>query len=88
LLNLGAEAFGFHGNVWTTQRVAWLIKHQLGVNSHPAHCSRLLRQLKYSQQKPVTRASQRDEDAITRWRDQTFPNLKKKPKTKNAPLFS
>ena len=30
LLDQGAEAFGFHGNVWTTERVAWLIKNNLG----------------------------------------------------------
>lgn len=88
LLNQGAEAFGFHGNVWTTQRVAWLIKHQFGIRYHPAHCSRLLRRLKYSQQKPITRASQRDEGAIARWRNQTFPDLKKKPKRKSVPSFS
>jgi transposase len=88
LLDQGAEAFGFHGNVWTTERVAWLIKKQFGVSYHPAHCSRLLRQMKYSQQKPITRATQRDEGAIATWRDQTFPALKKKPKTRSAPSFS
>src|SRR5205823_1992316 len=42
LLNRGAEAFGFRGQVWTAQRVAEVIKRQYGVSYHPGHCSRLL----------------------------------------------
>src|SRR3982074_2815373 len=48
LLAKGAEAFGFRGQVWTTERVAQMIKQQFGVSYHPAHCSRLLRSMKYS----------------------------------------
>lgn len=48
LLKQGAEAHGFRGAVWTTQRVAELIKRQFGVNYHPAHTSRLLKRLNYS----------------------------------------
>lgn len=88
LLDQGAEAFGFHGNVWTTERVAWLIKKHFGVSYHPAHCSRLLRALKYSQQKPITRATQRDEAAIEQWKTESFPALKKKPVARNAHSFS
>src|SRR5881392_2829590 len=36
LLRQGAEAFGFRGQVWTTARVAQLIKQQFGVSYHPA----------------------------------------------------
>ena len=53
LLMQGAEAFGFRGQVWTTARVAEMIKRQFGVSYHPAHCSRLLRTIKHSQQKPT-----------------------------------
>jgi transposase len=83
LLNRGAEAFGFRGQVWTAQRVAEVIKRQYGVSYHPGHCSRLLERLKYSVQKPVQRASQRDEAAIQRWKDERWPALKKKLKRRN-----
>ncbi len=43
LLNRGAEAFGFRGEVWTTKRVAEVIKREFGMSYHPAHCSRILR---------------------------------------------
>jgi transposase len=38
LLDQGAEAFGFRGQVWTTARVAQLIKAQFGVQYTPTHC--------------------------------------------------
>jgi transposase len=85
LLSEGAEAFGFRGQVWTTARVAEMIKQQFGVNYHPAHCGRLLRNLKQSQQKPIQKATQRDEAAIQTWKEHQWEALKKRPKTKNAP---
>ena len=84
LLAKGAEAYGFVGDVWTTKRVAAVIKRVLGVSYHPAHVSRLLRQEGLSLQKPVRRASQRDEAAIAAWREQTWPALQAKPRLKTA----
>jgi transposase len=85
-LSKGAEAFGFRGNVWTTRRVAQMIRHVFGVSYHPAHCSRLLRRVKYSLQKPIQRATQRDEVAIQAWKEERWPALKQRPKRKSAPL--
>jgi transposase len=84
LLSQGAEAFGFRGQVWTTQRVAQMILQQFGITYHRAHCSRLLRRIKYSQQKPIQRATQRDEDAIETWKEHRWDELKKRPKRKNG----
>jgi transposase len=88
VLAQGAEAFGFRGQVWTSGRVAQVIKRQFGVKYHPAHCSRILRALKHSVQKPVQRATQRDEEAIAHWKAERWPALKKRPKTKSEPLSS
>jgi transposase len=88
LLNRGAEAFGFRGDVWTTARVAEMIQRELGISYHPAHCSRILRAIHYSVQKPIQRASQRDEAAIQQWKDQDWPLLKTRPKRRNEPSFS
>ena len=84
ILAKGAEAFGFRGQVWTTKRVAVEVKRELGSSYHPAHWSRLVRTLKHSVQKPEQRASQRDEAAIQRWKDERWPALKKKPSRKSA----
>src|SRR5918995_6730111 len=67
----GAEAYGFVGQVWTTKRVAAVIKRVFGVGYHPAHISRLLRQEGLSLQKPIRRANQRDEAKIRAWRGGT-----------------
>lgn len=77
LLERGAEAHGFRGEVWTCERVAVVIRGEFGVSYHPAHVSRLLRALGLSLQKPSRRANQRDEDAIERWKEERWPSLKK-----------
>jgi transposase len=77
LLDKGAEHYGFRGQVWTTARVAVVIKQQFGVSYHPAHCSRILRAIKYSVQKPEQQATQRDEQAIANWKSERWPALKK-----------
>jgi transposase len=84
LLAQGAEAFGFRGQVWTAARVAQVIKREFGVSYHPTHCSRLLAAIKHSRQKPETRASQRDEQAIQVWRDHHSVEVKKRPTKRNA----
>ena len=81
----GAPAFGFIGEVWTTKRIAAIIKELFGVSYHPAHVSRLVRALGQSVQLPITQATQRDEAAIHKWRDERWPALKKRPRRKDAP---
>jgi transposase len=78
LLGQGAEAHGFLGGVWTIRRVARLLHKECGVRYHPAHVSRLLRALGWSEQKPIRRATQRDEAAITAWHTERWPGLGKK----------
>ncbi len=80
LLEQGAEAYGFLGDVWTTKRVALLIKEVFGVRYHPAHMSRLLREIGWSVQKPIRRATQRDEQAIAAWFAERWPALQATPK--------
>jgi transposase len=85
LLARGAEAYGFRGDVWTARRVAQLIADTFGVQYHRDHVSRVLRQIGWSRQRPTTRATQRDEAAITRWRDERWPALQKKRSRKGPP---
>src|SRR6266540_3373788 len=87
LLSKGAEAFGFRGAVWTCRRVARLIKDEFGVSYHPSHVSRILSQIGWSPQKPIRRATQRDEAAITSWHSTRWPSLKKKRGEKGEPSY-
>ena len=77
LLERGAQAHGFRGEVWTCERVAQVIRREFGVSYHPAHVSRLVRASGLSLQKPSRRANQRDEEAIDRWKEERWPKLKK-----------
>jgi transposase len=77
-LSHGAEAYGFRGEVWTCRRIAQVIEREFSVTYHKDHLSRLLRALRWTPQKPMERAAQRDEEKIVAWRDETWPELKKK----------
>ena len=79
LLSQGAEFFGFQGDVWTQPRVATLIRDRFGVSYHPDHVGRILKACGWSSQKPVHRATQRNEEAIQRWKEERWPEVKKRP---------
>jgi transposase len=85
LVERGAEAYGFRGQVWTCQRVAEVIRRTFGVSYHPAHVSRLLHAVRHSVQRPRTRATQRNEQAIEAWWQERWPALEKKRAPKDAP---
>jgi transposase len=77
LLEKGAEAYGFRGDVWTRKRVAAVIRREFSVTYSARHVGRILRALGLSEQKPVKRAVQRDEEAIQQWVEETWPAIKK-----------
>jgi transposase len=85
VLARGAEAFGFRGDVWTAKRVATVIRREFGVRYHPNHVGKLLRAAGWSVQKPIARASQRDEAAIEAWRTERWPALKRGPTRRAGP---
>jgi len=78
LLVRGAESLGFRGDVWTQPRVAALIRDRFGVSYHPSQVGRILKACGWSSQKPVHRATQRNEDAIQRWKEERWPQIKKR----------
>jgi transposase len=78
-LRQGAPAHGFQGDVWTCERIAQLIKQEYDVTYHRDYIGPLLRQMGWSVQRPVVRASQRDENAIEHWVETELPRLKKSP---------
>ena len=75
----GAPSFGFEGDFWTTKRVAAVIGRELGVRYHRNHIGKVLRRLGLSLQRPVVRATQRDEAVIAAWTAERWPASEKKP---------
>jgi transposase len=80
LLLQGATAHGWRTNLWTTARIAELVRREFGVEYHRDHIGRLLHRLGWSVQKPERRALERDEPAIERWKQTDWPRIKKTPR--------
>lgn len=78
-LKAGPQSLGYETALWTTERVADLIEQHTGQKFHPGHVWRILRSLGWSCQRPVGRATQRNEPAIRRWKRVRWPEIKKKP---------
>lgn len=78
LLLKGALAWGYTTDLWTTSRIAEVIRHEFRVRFHRAHVGRLLARLGWSCQKPERRAIERDEAAIAKWKRYRWMAIKKK----------
>ncbi|MDE0293498.1 MAG: winged helix-turn-helix domain-containing protein [Bryobacterales bacterium] len=88
LLLEGPEAHGFPTPLWSCPRVARLIGDEFGVDYHEGHVWKVLRGLGWSPQRPVSRARERNEEAIRTWKRKTWPGVNKKPAPKAARFSS
>ena len=79
MLLKGATAQGYRTELWTTLRIAEVIRRHLGVAYHRNHVGKLLHELGWSHQKPERRAIERDEEGIARWTRTAWPRVKKTP---------
>jgi transposase len=82
----GPEAYGFRGQVWTCARIALVLEEEFGVRYHKDHVGRLLKELGWTPQIPIRRASQRDESAIRRWRAEVWPDLRERARRERRVL--
>ncbi|MGH9736934.1 MAG: winged helix-turn-helix domain-containing protein [Candidatus Acidiferrales bacterium] len=83
-LERGPEALGYETGLWTSWRVADLIERECGVKFSAVQAWRILRQLGWTPQRPAGRALERDEEKIRRWKQQRWPEIKKKREKKGA----
>lgn len=82
LLKEGALAQGFSTELWTLRRVGQLIEEKFGHRYSESQVWRILVSLGFSSQRPTSRALERDEAAIRRWKQLRWPALKKTPENK------
>lgn len=73
-----AMVHGYPDDLWTTERVAWVVEQKFGVRYHPGHVWRLLHDLGFTWQKPRRQALERDEKAINQWLREEWPKIQKK----------
>ena len=76
LLRQGATAHGFPNELWTSARVAQLIRRHFGVQYHPDYVRRLRRRrLNWTSHKPQVRARQHNDKEVERWKADEFPRI-------------
>lgn len=76
----GAMKHGYRTDLWTTQRIADLIRKHFRIKYHRDHVGRIMHQLGWSHQKPERRAAERNEKEIERWKKEEWPRVKKTPR--------
>ena len=77
ILDAGPAAAGYADQCWTLARVAEQPWRRFGVEYTLAGMDVLLHRLGWSVQVLARRAAERDEDKIARWREDTWPVIKR-----------
>lgn len=85
LLAPGAPPCGVRGDRGTLPRGAEILERAFGVAYAPSPVWRILKRCGLSLQTPLLRASQRDEEARHRWKEEQGPALKKRLRKRAAP---
>ena len=76
LLLQGARQHGWPNDLWTAGRVAALIRRHFAIDYHPEHVRKILkRRLRWSSQKPQTRAKEQNDKEVERWLDDDFDRI-------------
>jgi transposase len=88
ILKDGPSQAGFSTDLWTTARVAKVVRKKFRVSYHPDHVGRILHDLGFSPQKPQQVAREQDAAAVERWRKYDWPGIKKKPGDVAPALYS
>lgn len=61
--------------MWTASRVATLIGRKFHVSSSVSGATRLVHRLGFSPQVPARRVAERDEQAVTAWKEVTWAEV-------------
>ncbi len=73
--------------LWSREAVVDLIKKQTGRVVSVWTAGRYLKRWGYTPQKPMRRAFERDEQAVRRWLNAEYPQIKARAKRQNARIF-
>ncbi|MEU5599984.1 winged helix-turn-helix domain-containing protein, partial [Streptomyces sp. NPDC020298] len=84
-LEQGPAAHGWvEDQVWTAARVATLIGRKFHVSYSVSGATRLMRRLGFSPQVPARRVAERDEQAVTVWKEATWAEVKERGRPAEA----
>lgn len=79
--------YGFDFGLWTRGIVAQMVKDKFEVSLTLPSIGRLLTSLDITPQKPLRRAYERDENEIKKWKEEKYPELRKRAKERDADIF-
>lgn len=83
----GAMAHGYPNELWTLRRIGGLIRELFEKKASTSEVWRLLRRMNWSPQKPERRARERDEEKISKWKDETWPDLCEKARSEGRTII-
>lgn len=81
------EDFGLGVQLWTLPIIRTVIQEKFQVSLHFTTVSRMLDRLGITPQKPMRRAVERDEAAITKWKNEDFPAIAAEAKATGATIL-
>jgi putative transposase len=81
VLEAGPAACGYEDQCWTLARIAEVVWQRFGAGYTLAGMDVLLHRIGWSVQVPARRAAERDEAAIARWKQETWPVVKGRRRT-------
>jgi transposase len=79
--------WGFDFGLWTRKIVQQMILDHFGVPLTLPSVGHLLTSLDITPQKPLRRAYERDEAAVTKWKEDTYPKLRRRALKNKAEIF-
>lgn len=84
ILSRDPRQFGFVEALWSRRIISELIKTKFRVEVSLATVGRLLASLNITPQRPLRRAYERNEDAVSEWKNKEYPQIRARAKRKNA----
>lgn len=81
------QNFGFDSALWTRAIVGELIFERLGIDVSLPTVGKILRDLGLSPQRPVHRAVEQNPEAVRRWMEEEFPEIRREAAEEGAELY-
>ena len=79
--------WGFDFGLWTRQIVREMILEKFGISLSLPSVGHLLTSLDITPQKPLRRAYERDEAAVMKWKEEIYPQLRRRARENEAEIF-
>jgi transposase len=79
--------WGFDFGLWTRQVVQTMLQERFDVSLSLPSVGHLLVSLDITPQKPLRRAYERDEAAVTQWKEETYPELRRRARRSGTDIF-